>query len=128
MPNAIGIKIPITMGNTGFFNQTFTVLEETKSMILNLLLTRKGERFMQPDFGTNIYNLLFDPIIGNITVNIKNEIKDVVKTWLPHVKLEDVQVNINKENIENNTVYISVNYSLKNDTSQFDEVVVQFVI
>lgn len=126
--NPIGVKIPIAMGNTGFFDQTFTVLDETKSMMLNLLLTRKGERFMQPEFGTGIYDLLFDPIVANIAVNIKQEIKEVVKVWLPHVDLQEVQIDIDKENIENNKVGIKVIYSLKSDTSKFDEVQVEFVI
>ena len=62
MSEPIGVKIPITMGTTGFFNQTFTSLEEAKSNLLNLLLTRKGERVYHPTFGTEIYGLLFSQI------------------------------------------------------------------
>ena len=124
----IGVKIPIGMGNTGFFDQTFTVLDETKSMMLNLLLTRKGERFMQPEFGTSIYDLLFEPVVSTIESSLKAEIRVAVSTWLPHVELLGIEIDIDKENIENNKIGIKVIYALKQDTSKFDEVQVAFVL
>ena len=56
---AIGISLPIQIGNTAF-NQTFTTNEQIKSNVKNLLLTKKGERVMQPNFGSGLQELLFD--------------------------------------------------------------------
>ena len=56
---AIGISLPIQIGNTAF-NQTFTTNEQIKSNVKNLLLTKKGERVMQPAFGSGLQELLFD--------------------------------------------------------------------
>ena len=57
--HAIGITLPIQIGNTAF-NQSFTTFEQAKSNIKNLLLTKKGERIMQPNFGSGLQELLFD--------------------------------------------------------------------
>ena len=46
---AIGITLPIQRGNGGFFAQSYQTSEQVKSNIKNLILTRKGERIMQPD-------------------------------------------------------------------------------
>ena len=40
---AIGISLPLQLGNTAF-NQTFTTIEQAKANIQNLLLTTHGER------------------------------------------------------------------------------------
>ena len=49
---AYGITLPIQNGNTGFFSQAFTSLDQAKANLENLLLTAKGERIMQPEFGS----------------------------------------------------------------------------
>ena len=49
---AYGITLPVQRGNTGYFSQAFNSFEQAKSNLKNLLLTRKGERIFQPNFGT----------------------------------------------------------------------------
>ena len=56
---AIGITLPIQIGNTAF-NQSFKTAEQASSNIKNLLLTKRGERIMQPNFGSGLQELLFE--------------------------------------------------------------------
>tara|TARA_R100000734_G_C3224822_1_gene34966 strand:+ start:10 stop:249 length:240 start_codon:yes stop_codon:yes gene_type:complete len=56
----IGLKLPFNRGNSGLFPQTETTLEQAGSNIKNLLLTAKGERVMQPEFGSRLRELLFE--------------------------------------------------------------------
>jgi phage baseplate assembly protein W len=55
---AYGITLPIQIGNTAF-NQSFTSFEQIRSNIKNVLLTKKFERVMNPDFGSGLQELLF---------------------------------------------------------------------
>jgi phage baseplate assembly protein W len=128
MAEPIGVKVPIRMGNTGFFEQTFSSIEEAKSNMINLLLTRKGERPMQPDFGTNIYNYLFDQITSDLSNNIQQEVTDAVTTWLPYVELTEVVVDASAENIDRNKIDISISFGLKRNLREHDEIVITFVI
>jgi phage baseplate assembly protein W len=128
MAEPIGVKVPIQMGNTGFFDQTFSSIEEAKSNMINLLLTRKGERPMQPDFGTNIYNYLFDQMTGDLSNKIQQEITDAVTTWLPYVTLIDVVVDVGPENMDRNRIDISVDFGLRRNIREHDEIVITFVI
>ena len=128
MADPMGIKIPIQLGNTGYFNQTFSSIEEAKSNLYNLLLTRKGERVMQPDFGTDIYGLLFGQITGNLGIEIENQIREAVTIWLPYIELTEVGVDISDENIENNKIDIKIGFGLKRDIKQYDEIIVTFFV
>ena len=64
----VGIGFPLGFNVDGrMFNQTKTVLEQAKSNLRNLLLTTKGERKMQPEFGCNLIDVLFDQNITEIS-------------------------------------------------------------
>jgi hypothetical protein len=56
---AIGITLPLQLSGNSFA-QSYKTAEQAKSNIKNLLLTIKGERPMQPEFGSDLQNLIFD--------------------------------------------------------------------
>ena len=59
----IGITLPIRLGNTGMFAQSQTVVEQTKSNFVNLILTKKGERLPPSEnLGCDLWNILFEPL------------------------------------------------------------------
>jgi phage baseplate assembly protein W len=126
MAEPLGIKVPIQMGLTGYFNPTYTSIEEATANMYNLLLTQKGERPMQPDFGTRIYGLLFEQITRDLKTLVEDEIRTAVADWLPYVELVEVTVDISDENIENNRIDIKVGFGLRRDLKQYNEIIVSF--
>ena len=67
----IGIGIDRSSNSNGIFSVNFTTLSQTRDNLKNLIMTRKGERVMYPEFGCDIWSLLFEPIINgsNIAFN-----------------------------------------------------------
>jgi len=126
MAEPLGIRVPIQMGATGYFNPTYTSLEEATANMYNLLLTQKGERPMQPDFGTSIYGLLFEPITRDLKTLVEDEVRLAVETWLPYVELVEVNVDISDTNIENNRIDIKIGFGLRRDIKQYNEIIVTF--
>ena len=61
----IGIALPLEYGINGFFNKTRTTLQQVKYNIQNLLLTQKGERLGNPEFGSNLMKVVFEPDNGD---------------------------------------------------------------
>ena len=57
---AIGVSLPFT--GLGVFNSTFATKDAIKNNLINFFLTGKGERFLNPTFGTGLRNLLFENI------------------------------------------------------------------
>ena len=79
---AIGLTLPLRGGNNGYFEQSYTTMEQVKSNLINLLLTIPGERYMQPTFGSNLYSHLFeqfDEFVSEqieVTYNASGEISE----------------------------------------------------
>lgn len=95
-PNkAIGISLPLN-GNTGF-SLTYNTTDQIKSNIKNLVLTNKGERVMQPNFGCNLTSFLFENKTFDTEDTIKEIIKDQIELWLPYVGVNDIQVQFNDQ-------------------------------
>lgn len=124
----IGIVLPIQNGNSGYFDQSFDTLTQTKSNIINLINTRPGERRMQPTFGSRIWNIIFEQNIENLSDIAENVIKEDVTMWIPNVTVINVTSNVlkNDSSIKNIDIYrlhIAVQFIL-NMTKQKDTVTV----
>ena len=106
---AVGLQIPIRITNTAFA-QNFTELEQLKSNIINLLLTKRGERLMNPDFGAGIETVLFEPITDEFEEKVQTIINESVERYLPNVSIDEINVDMSNENKDTNTVNISLKF------------------
>jgi phage baseplate assembly protein W len=86
---SLGIKLPTNnMGGKtagGIFNLSYTTEEQAISNYVNLLLTRKGERYMQPNFGIGIQEKIFEQSTAGLRSDIELEIKHQAGYWLPYI-------------------------------------------
>ena len=87
---AIGVKFPFN--GKGIFSKSFTTDEQASTNIKSLLLTRKGERFEQPNFGTDLLNVLFEPITIGIKEFIEETITSAVSFWLPYIEISRLDI------------------------------------
>lgn len=94
---AYGITLPVRRGNTGYFEQAFTSYEQAKSNLKNLLLTDKGERVMQPEFGTGLKRLLFEQMNDDFEQQLQDTITQSVNYWLPYITIEEIDVTMTDE-------------------------------
>lgn len=92
----IGVTIPFNNPN-GVFYQSYTNRVQVFSNVKNLLLTAKGERYMQPDFGTELRFILFENITSESEFGdrIRGEIISAISTWLPYLSITNLEVNLN---------------------------------
>ena len=71
----IGIILPFN-SEKGIFNQSHTNVQQVMTNLRNLFLTNKGERIMQPEFGTDIQYYLFEKFyFGASLLNANHEQK-----------------------------------------------------
>jgi phage baseplate assembly protein W len=66
--------------------------EEIRSSLIHLLLTRKGARYFLPDFGTRLYEYIFEPLDGPTFNQIEAEIRDSVQTYIPNLQINNIAV------------------------------------
>ena len=106
----VGIKLPFRFGTTGFFNQSKTVKEQSFSNLKNLILTIKGERVGQPEFGCDVHRIVFEPITETTGESIEEAVRDAVSTWLPYITVHNVYVSIDDQ--DTNKILLSFEYSV----------------
>jgi phage baseplate assembly protein W len=110
--SAYGITLPVQRGNSGYFNQAFSSFEQAKSNLKNLLLTNKGERILQPDFGTGLQELLFEQITDDLEIQLESLITDSVNFWLPYIDIDEIVVDMTDEMKDKNTAGIHLKFSV----------------
>lgn len=118
--------------------------QELRSNLVHLLLTRKGSRYYLPDFGSRLYEFIFEPFDGITFEAVKDEIRDSVSKYIPNLIVNDVIVlpyeeyeteygnsgTINYENLGNGvyrvagrgtteyTAKIRIDYTISDNTFQ----------
>jgi len=95
----VGITYPIQRGNTGYFSQSTSILEQTKSNLKNLILTRKGERVGLPTFGCDLSRILFEQLSDETNEQARLSIVEAIDSWLPFIEL--VEFDISQNELEN---------------------------
>jgi phage baseplate assembly protein W len=112
---ALGISLPIQISDVAF-KQTFQTIDQVKTNIKSLLLTKKGERLMQPELGSGLQEILFEPIDDDVANKIEDTIVNSIQTWLPHVTVQQINVDTNNELKDNNEVDVSITFTIGNST------------
>tara|TARA_B100000530_G_scaffold335716_1_gene288507 strand:- start:109 stop:540 length:432 start_codon:yes stop_codon:yes gene_type:complete len=107
---AVGLSLPLKNGDGGFFEQNFTSFNQAKSNLKNLLLTKKGERIAQPEFGSGLQSLLFEPIDSEFEIKITDTITESVEKWLPYITIEDIFIDISDSNKDRNKVGVEIKF------------------
>lgn len=93
----------------GVFLSSYTTEEQAISNLKNLLLTQKGERIFQPNFGTDIQRSLFENSTPNLELNLEESLRFDIEFWLPYINLIAVDV-IRK--IDEHTMLIKLEFNV----------------
>jgi phage baseplate assembly protein W len=88
-----GITLPISHGPQGYFNQSYSALEQVKSNINLLIRTKKGERRMNPEFGSGLWSILFENYTDDISPIVESTIRSDIKRWMSYVDIQKIEVN-----------------------------------
>ena len=80
-----------------------------KQAIVNLLLTNKGERLMNPTYGSDIRSYLFEPMDYGTANQIKNNIRDTIETFEPRIRVLQISAT---PNFDDNGFDITMSYSI----------------
>jgi len=95
MSNGItyGISFPFVDSFTGrYLDVTNSTEGEIRGSLVHLLLTRKGSRYFLPNFGTRLYEYIFEPLDGPTFSDIESEIQDSIRTYMPNLQITNISV------------------------------------
>ena len=94
-----------------------------KQAIVNLLLTNKGERLMNPKYGSDIRSYLFEPLDFGTAAQIKSSITYCLKSYEPRIEVLNLEC---RPNFDENGFSVELQYEIRG--SENPPVVVDFFL
>lgn len=91
-----------------------TDFELVKQDLVNHFNIRKGEKLMNPEFGTVIWNVLYEPLTDDLKTVITTDIKQVV-SYDPRLSVESVIISEYEHGLQ---VEIELSYVQTNQINQ----------
>ena len=107
----IGVAFPLD--ETNMFVGTPTTKEQVKTNLINLLLTKKGERVNHPEYGVALQDYLFEQEIN--TELLFEEIFNQIQFYIPEITLVDTDIDFIPDE---HTLNIKVTYRFNLDRSE----------
>jgi phage baseplate assembly protein W len=93
----LGITLPMRLGNFGYFEQAFDTNTQVKSNLKNFFLTKKGERPMNPLFGSDLWSVIFnnENNVDDLNQTCETIIRQECSLWFPMIDVKSVQFDRN---------------------------------
>jgi hypothetical protein len=120
---AIGVSLPFNGPNGKPFNSTYSTKDQIKSNLINLILTNKGERVFNPEFGADLKRVLFEGITLTTNDTIQRLIASSISIFQPDVILNEVVI---LPDTDNNSLSITIKYNLR-ISGTADQITVEFI-
>ena len=86
-----------------------------REVMLNILLTRPGERLMRPEFGAGILDFIHYPNDETTRALIADAAQRALTRWEPRVFIEEVSVQSDPLRLSH--INLSIRYRLRHDGS-----------
>ena len=107
----VGVGVSLPFSGPAVFNSTYQTGDQIKSNIRNYFLSSKGERFLNPNYGSTIKRTIFESSTNGTLDSLQQTISDDMAKYFPTVKVVDLQV-YGKE--DSNEVKVELTYKTIN--------------
>jgi len=117
---AIGVSIPFS--STSVFNQTFDTATQIKSNLINYFLTNKGERLLNPTYGGDLRNFLFEAITPDALEILQKRLEEDIVLRFPIVEIKSLTIGATEDQ---NLINITLIYNVLNLEDEVIEIGVE---
>ena len=93
-----------------------------KADLMHLLLTRKGQRLYNPDFGTDLLKFIFEPNDALTLAALKTEMTTVVKRYLPKLHLDEISIVESPES--EYAAVVTIKYTITDDVFSTSDLII----
>jgi phage baseplate assembly protein W len=88
-----GINFPFRDSKRGdYLELTQFQSDQIRADLIHLLLTRKGSRYYLPEFGTRLYEFIFEPFDGITFSAIETDIRESIARYLPNLIVNNISI------------------------------------
>ena len=117
---AVGVSLPFS--GKAVFNQTFQTRDAIKTNLINYFLTARGERYLNPLFGNELQNLLFENLNQDTIRRVDSLVREDLSIFFPRIIPIDIST---VGDPDTGTIQFALKYKVS-DTNIEDEVVINF--
>jgi phage baseplate assembly protein W len=116
------IRFPIRDDNdkNTYFKLNQITKDAFSSNLLLLLLTEKGERYYDPNYGSNLLKYVFEPNDDITSKDVEQDIKRTVSQYIPNLNVKTVTFNRlvddNGNEISENQLSVHIEFTFSEDT------------
>ena len=118
----IAIGVSLNFSNPGVFESTYLTKDAIKNNLINFFLTNQPERYLNPTFGGNLRNFIFEQITANNLDFLKQDIQNQIGLYFPSVIVARLDV---VEYPDINQVVVTLKYTIA-DTNISDQLDIAF--
>ena len=104
---AVGFGFPLN--GDSVFVPTYQTKDQIRANLINYLLTNKGERVFNPNFGADLRALLFENIIDETLEDLEVRIQDSIKLYFPQVDVKSIEF---QNQPDENTINFTLTYEI----------------
>lgn len=113
-----GFHFPVQVEEATGRMKTVSLEEDIRQAVYIILMTRKGERVMRPDFGCNIHDYAFGTRDYTTLVQMEQAVREALIMWEP--RIIQVEVKINDEQEEEGLLLIEISYVVRSTNNPFN--------
>tara|TARA_R110000822_G_scaffold109435_2_gene239259 strand:+ start:1964 stop:2371 length:408 start_codon:yes stop_codon:yes gene_type:complete len=113
-PNT-GVGVSLPFNSPSCFSSTYTSSQAIKNNLINWFLTNKGERCLDPNFGGNLRQFIFQQLAQGTLEDVEEEVQQQLNTYFPGVIVNELAVT---QNQLTQAINISLTYSLQGTGTQ----------
>ena len=114
---AVGLNLPFNSKEV--FTSNFQTKDAIKTNLINYFLTNRGERYLNPLFGSTIREMLFENINSDSIDKIEGIVRNAIEIYFPRVVVKEVNT---VPNHDENLVQFYLSYDIR-DTGTSEEII-----
>ncbi len=105
-----GFAFPVSVDPASGRFRTAEYEEDIQQAIYMILMTRRGERVMRPDFGCGIHEFAFETMDYGTVSQMEDSVREALIRWEPRIR--DIEVKVEPE-AEAGRLRISLSYVVR---------------
>lgn len=103
----IGFDFPLN--HNAVFNPTYQTRDQIKANLVNYILTNKGERVFNPNFGADLRKMIFENIVDSTLDSLTIQIQNDISIYFPQIKVRNIAFN---KTPDQNTINFVLTYEI----------------
>lgn len=113
-----GWKFPVEADSATGRIRMSSAEENIEESVRIILGTKKGERMMEPEFGSRLSDFAFETVDYTTLYSMKREVEKALTRWEP--RITDIQAEVSDERIDRGILMIHISYVVRSTNNPYN--------